>query len=97
MPVRFVCSFRVLFLEYHPTINSTILSLICSLYPLVGDVNAANIEQLKIMNITSLPVRYTDKFYRELVEKSPKVSNRRGIDYHHAHMLPISSSHFIPS
>ena len=39
----------------------------------IGDVNAANIEQLKMMNITSLPVRYTDKFYRELVEKSPKV------------------------
>jgi N-alpha-acetyltransferase 50 len=38
----------------------------------LGDVNVANLEQLKIMNISSLPVRYTDKFYKELVEKSPK-------------------------
>ena len=38
----------------------------------LGDVNAANLEQLKIMNITSLPVRYTDKFYKDLVENSPK-------------------------
>ena len=30
----------------------------------LGDVNVANLEQLKIMNCASLPVRYTDKFYR---------------------------------
>ena len=38
----------------------------------LGDVNLANLEQLKIMNISSLPVRYTDKFYRDLVENTPK-------------------------
>ena len=38
----------------------------------LGDVNVANLEQLKIMNISSLPVRYTDKFYRDLVENTPK-------------------------
>ena len=38
----------------------------------LGDVNVANVEQLRTLNITSLPVRYTAKFYRELVEQIPK-------------------------
>ena len=38
----------------------------------LGDVTIANLEQLKILNISSLPVRYSDKFYNDLVINSPK-------------------------
>lgn len=31
-------------------------------------MNAANILQLKILNTATLPVRYSDKFYRDLLE-----------------------------
>ena len=34
----------------------------------LGDVTEANIEQLRILNIKTLPVRYSDKFYSELIK-----------------------------
>ncbi len=34
----------------------------------LGDVNPANIQQLRTVNATTLPVKYTDKFYRELID-----------------------------
>jgi ribosomal protein S18 acetylase RimI-like enzyme len=34
----------------------------------LGDVNPANLQQLRIMNLSTLPVRYSDKFYRELID-----------------------------
>lgn len=37
----------------------------------LGNVTEQNALQLKVINTSALPVRYTDKFYRELVEKSP--------------------------
>ncbi len=37
-----------------------------ALYQL-GDVSPANIQQLKALNIATLPVRYSDKFYRDLI------------------------------
>lgn len=33
------------------------------------DINQANIEQLRLININTLPVRYTDKFYKDLLAK----------------------------
>jgi ribosomal protein S18 acetylase RimI-like enzyme len=38
----------------------------------ITDINNNNIEQLKLINITTLPVRYTDKFYKDLLEKGSK-------------------------
>lgn len=32
----------------------------------LGSINPANIQQLKTLNLATLPVRYSDKFYREL-------------------------------
>ncbi len=33
----------------------------------LGDVSQANIQQLKALNIATLPVRYSEKFYRDLI------------------------------
>lgn len=33
----------------------------------LGDVSPANIQQLKALNISTLPVRYSEKFYKELI------------------------------
>mmetsp|Transcript_21077 Transcript_21077/g.35361 ORF Transcript_21077/g.35361 Transcript_21077/m.35361 type:complete len:171 (-) Transcript_21077:1688-2200(-) len=35
----------------------------------LGDVSPANVQQLRILNTNTLPVRYSDKFYRELLDK----------------------------
>ena len=35
----------------------------------LGEVTPANIQQLKTINTHTLPVRYTDKFYRELIDR----------------------------
>lgn len=32
----------------------------------------ANAAQLKTLNMIALPVRYTDKFYKELIAKTPE-------------------------
>jgi ribosomal protein S18 acetylase RimI-like enzyme len=37
-----------------------------SMYQLC-DVNESNIKQLRVLNIATLPVRYTEKFYKELI------------------------------
>lgn len=34
----------------------------------LGDVSPANLQQLKTINLNTLPVRYSDKFYRELID-----------------------------
>lgn len=34
----------------------------------LGDVNPANLLQLKSINLSTLPVKYSDKFYRELID-----------------------------
>ena len=34
----------------------------------LGEVNAANLQQLKTLNLNTLPVKYSDKFYRELID-----------------------------
>lgn len=33
-----------------------------------GSITNANIEQLRLINTTTFPVRYSDKFYRDLIE-----------------------------
>ena len=33
----------------------------------IGDITPANIQQLKVINVSTLPVRYTDKFYNDLL------------------------------
>lgn len=33
----------------------------------LGDVTPANILQIRVLNVNTLPVRYSDKFYRELL------------------------------
>ena len=33
----------------------------------IGDVTPANVAQLKTLNVNTLPVRYSDKFYKDLV------------------------------
>ena len=38
----------------------------------LGDVTEQNILQLKTLNMSYLPVRYTDKFYRDLITNTPK-------------------------
>ena len=38
----------------------------------LGDVTPNNLQQLKILNIVTLPVRYTDKFYKDLLSKPPE-------------------------
>lgn len=38
----------------------------------LGDVTEQNLLQLKTLNMSYLPVRYTDKFYRDLIANSPK-------------------------
>ena len=35
----------------------------------IVDINKNNIEQLRVVNSSTLPVRYSDKFYKDLVEK----------------------------
>ncbi|KAJ1410254.1 hypothetical protein B484DRAFT_402964, partial [Ochromonadaceae sp. CCMP2298] len=35
----------------------------------LGEVSPANIQQLRTLNVNTLPVRYSDKFYRELIDK----------------------------
>jgi N-alpha-acetyltransferase 50 len=39
---------------------------------LTGDVTPANVEQLRMINVSTLPVRYSDKFYLDLLEKGNK-------------------------
>lgn len=33
----------------------------------ICDINAANLKQLRVLNVSTLPVRYTDKFYKDLL------------------------------
>ena len=35
----------------------------------IGNITKANIRQLKAINISTLPVRYSDKFYDELLDR----------------------------
>jgi N-alpha-acetyltransferase 50 len=37
----------------------------------IGDVTPANIEQLKTLNVSALPVRYSTKFYKDLLNNVP--------------------------
>ena len=37
----------------------------------LGNVTEHNLQQLKTLNMVSLPVRYSDKFYRDLLANSP--------------------------
>jgi ribosomal protein S18 acetylase RimI-like enzyme len=34
---------------------------------LINDINTANLAQLRVLNVSTLPVRYTDKFYKDLL------------------------------
>ena len=38
----------------------------------IGDVTLANLEQFKTLNVYALPVKYSTKFYKELLDKVPK-------------------------
>lgn len=33
----------------------------------LGEITPANIEQLRLLNTTTLPVRYSDKFYKDIL------------------------------
>jgi ribosomal protein S18 acetylase RimI-like enzyme len=46
----------------------------------IGDITTNNLQQLKILNVMTLPVRYTDKFYKDLLS-NPKVHLK--FAYHH--------------
>ncbi len=35
----------------------------------IGNITKANIKQLRLINIHTLPVRYSDKFYDELLDR----------------------------
>jgi ribosomal protein S18 acetylase RimI-like enzyme len=35
----------------------------------IGDITKANLGQLRLINIHTLPVRYSDKFYDELLDR----------------------------
>ena len=37
----------------------------------LGNITPANLQQLKTINTSTLPVRYTDKFYKDLLGNSP--------------------------
>ena len=37
----------------------------------IGDVNLANVEQFKTLCVSTLPVRYSSKFYKELLDRVP--------------------------
>ena len=37
----------------------------------IGDVTPANIEQFKTLNVSALPVRYSTKFYKDLLDNVP--------------------------
>ncbi len=45
----------------------------------LGAVTEHNLQQLKMLNVTTLPVRYTDKFYHDLVINSPPELIKLGI------------------
>eukprot|EP01041_Mallomonas_annulata_P000715 gene715-1376_t len=47
------------------------MTLIKQLDIQLGDVTDHNVQQLKMLNVTTLPVRYTDKFYHDLITNSP--------------------------
>lgn len=34
----------------------------------IGEINKANLQQLRVINTNTLPVKYSDKFYRELID-----------------------------
>ena len=38
----------------------------------IGNITPANIKQLQTINIATLPVRYTDKFYNDLLSLYPQ-------------------------
>ena len=38
----------------------------------LGNINPANLKQLQTINISTLPVRYTDKFYKDLLVNYPQ-------------------------
>jgi hypothetical protein len=38
----------------------------------LADVTEQNLLQLRTLNMSYLPVRYSDKFYRELLANTPK-------------------------
>lgn len=38
----------------------------------ISAITPANLQQLKTINISTLPVRYTDKFYKDLLSNSPQ-------------------------
>ena len=38
------------------------------------DINVKNIAQLRVLNTATLPVRYQDKFYRDVLEKEDKLA-----------------------
>lgn len=38
----------------------------------IGNITPANLQQLKTINIATLPVRYTDKFYKDLLVNYPQ-------------------------
>lgn len=33
----------------------------------IGDITPANLQQLRLLNVATLPVRYSDKFYNDLL------------------------------
>lgn len=35
----------------------------------LGEINPANLQQLRVLNVKTLPVRYSDKFYEDLIPK----------------------------
>lgn len=40
----------------------------------IGDVTPANLQQFRLINTSTLPVRYTDKFYNDLLGPNSQVS-----------------------
>ena len=49
-------------------IHSTMTELQSAKLPFqLGEVNPANLQQLRALNLSTLPVKYSDKFYRELI------------------------------
>jgi len=46
-----------------------------------GNINEANLEQLRKLNISIFPVRYNDKFYQNVLLTRPEVTQVRNMCY----------------
>ena len=49
-----------------------------------GNVTEANLDQLRKLNISTFPVRYNDKYYQNVLNTPPEVTQVKAIQSHAA-------------